>query len=357
MAEDFEFGDEEVDPGQARPEPAKSEPVKVEAPATPKIEPVGEPEPVVEAPSEEEEVNYSTCSADYNGPTLAGCCQGEIPGALPEGRAVEALKDAFLAGKDNTGLDYDVRYIEGVPHIATKNAASTCVTANPSLLPNPIRGFGNIGGHVDPNSFIAHFNEQKNDASRIFFNPLNGQAQAVFNENEKSDSPRWRDQRSSLVLQFTPEWVAWNELISKENGVSQTDLGEFLEDYIKTIETEFQGALLETAKFFTANKTVAMNTAITAENGSVQLGYDEQVSGTLKAGTASFPSKFNITLAVFKGGSAYKVACTLRYRLHGQTIKFFPKIVNIDKVKDTAMQGVVDTIAEKTGTTVFLGTP
>jgi hypothetical protein len=66
---------------------------------------------------------------------------------------------------------------------------------------------------------------------------------------------------------------------------------------------------------------------------------------------------FQICVPVFYGGTPYRIAVRLRYRLAGGKIVWSYQLVRPDLVFDDAFKGIVKQVVDETEVPVFLGTP
>lgn len=234
-------------------------------------------------------------------------------------------------------------------------------------LAAPARKKGTTTLH-DSASFIAVVNDQKGNETRLFSTIVPPTFTAVF--NHIAEGSGWGDHRAQYNAPLSPEWETWNEADGKK--MRQTDIARFIESNL--VDVRFReptpagdgkpahpgspdgATLLEVCRTLEAKKKVDFKSSIRLSDGSTQFTYDEEVSGSARAGTLSVPEQFSIGVPVFENGALYLVDVRLRYRIEGGVV-FWLELVRPHKTIEHAVKELRELIAKETGLPILTGTP
>ena len=116
--------------------------------------------------------------------------------------------------------------------------------------------------------------------------------------------------------------------------------------------------LLEVATNFKATGKVNFASGTRLQNGTVNFTYQEEINGSAgPKGDIKVPETFFIAVAVFEGGSPYKVEAKLRYRLKDGKLALWFELIRDHKVLEAAFKDVWDQISAGTEATIWRGTP
>lgn len=189
----------------------------------------------------------------------------------------------------------------------------------------------------------------------IYADPDTRKVVAVFND-QRSELPGWRDHRAEFKTEFTPEFHTW--LSNNKKHMSQGEFAEFIEDNMADITEPAATSMLEIATTIQAKTDINFSSSKHLQNGQVQLGYTENIDARAGAnGALQIPKIFTLGMRVFKNGEGYKLQARLKFRLNSGTVKFWYELDRPERVIEAAFQGYTDTLREKSGYTVLLGTP
>ncbi len=223
-----------------------------------------------------------------------------------------------------------------------------------SYLPEPTRKRGTVHVH-DAASLIAYAAGHATPATRLFADVYARTLVLVLN-GHADDAAGWGDHKAQLVLKHTPEWSAWAALDGKL--VAQTDFAEHIEDRLDDIQSPPGADLLELAQTFQAKTGVEFASAIVLESGQRQLTYKETIDARAgQAGQVVIPKEFELGLRPFEGGDAYKVVARLRYRINGGHLTIGYQLTRVEDVLRSAVNDVIEQVAEATGLGVLRGVP
>lgn len=265
----------------------------------------------------------------------------------------QSIAAAIEAGKNLTQLYHVPGYKPAVitPHIGNpvkleheKLEAPRFLTAAPTFN--------------DVAAFIRYINDFKDDETRIFYTP-NGHFLAVLDHHIRvgEDSgmayPRHGDHTAKLALTASPEWQAWAGM--NEKAMGQQAMAEFVEDNLPDIIEPDAAVMLAAASGLHATTAATFRQATNLANGEASFQFDEQVMGSVKSTGASIPTEFKIALRPWLGCDRYPVDCRFRYRVRDGALALHYKALRLHVVLETALEGIVQKIAEQTDITPDLG--
>ncbi len=239
---------------------------------------------------------------------------------------------------------------EAIPHAIVPEGYKT--ESLEKLLPAPL-AISFAPGFVEPESFNRYINEHKSDNTRIYGAEDKGVVVGVVDHVAKG-APSWQKHQPRLVLTETPEWKAW--IGANRKVFSQVDFAEFLEERSAEITEPSAASMMDVALTLKAKNDVAFSAAVRLENGSVSLGYEENIRGVAGNGSIEIPTRFKITVPVFKGVAPFILECLLRWRFtkeHGVTFHFV--VQKWEKAKEQAFKDVLMGIEQTTGIKPFVG--
>lgn len=189
----------------------------------------------------------------------------------------------------------------------------------------------------------------------IYADPDTRKVVAVFND-QRSDEPGWRDHRAEFKAEFTPEFQTWFN--NNKQHKSQGDFAEFIEDNMADITEPAATSMLEIATTIQAKTDINFSSSKHLQNGQIQLGYTENIDARAGAnGALQIPKVFTLGMRVFKNGEGYKLQARLKFRLNSGTVKFWYELDRPERVIEAAFKSYIDTLREKSGYSVLLGTP
>lgn len=265
----------------------------------------------------------------------------------------QSIAAAIEAGKNLTQLHQVPGYKPAVtaPHLSGPTKLEPEKQAFPRFL-TAAPTFNDVA------AFIRYINDFKDDFTRIFFTP-NGHFLAVLdhhmqvNEDRVVADPRHGDHVAKLSLMHSPEWQAWAGLNEKQMG--QQAMAEFVEDNLPDIIEPDASVMLDAARGLHATTSATFRQATNLANGEASFTFDEQVMGSIKSSGASIPTEFKIALRPWLGCDRYPVDCRFRYRVRDGALALHYKALRLHVVLETALEGIVQKIAEATDIIPDLG--
>jgi uncharacterized protein YfdQ (DUF2303 family) len=231
---------------------------------------------------------------------------------------------------------------------------------------------------TDAASFIAHLKRFASEDSAVFASPTRSAPKltVVFDyhpSNSNTTDAAFMGHRATYAPALSDPWNAW----SGKNGASMTqvDFAAFIEEHItdvivpnfddpnlKTFADLVQGRFASPSDLLAMSRGLAVNVETTVKN-AVQLNtgiINVQFEETHRDGLGQpiqIANLFQITIPVFYGGTPYRIAVRLRYRLAGGKIVWSYLLVRPDLVFDDAFKGIVKQVVDETEVPVFLGAP
>jgi uncharacterized protein YfdQ (DUF2303 family) len=175
---------------------------------------------------------------------------------------------------------------------------------------------------------------------------------AVFNDNQDSQTPGWRDHRAVFKAELSRECNNW--IKHNKDPKEQEAFAIFLEDNIADIAEPAGDVLLAIALTLQAKTEVNFSSSRRLDNGQVQLAYTENIDARAAAGNIEIPKEFAIGIRLFKNGDAYKIKARLKYRLSAGKVKFWYELDRIENAIEDAFKDYV-TKAYESGYTVLIG--
>jgi uncharacterized protein YfdQ (DUF2303 family) len=263
--------------------------------------------------------------------------------------AVLATAAAEANSKDNH------HYVMVPPGHSAKDITELVEKAQPH--PNRPRGTVKL---QDIDSLLIYCADQTaaSDASKygyIYANANTRDIVAVFNDH-RAGPAGWRDHRAEFKAEFTPEFDKWFN--RNKQTMEQGAFAEFIEDNMADITEPAATVMLEMATTIQAKTDINFSSSKRLDNGQVQLGYTENIDARAGAnGALAIPKVFNLGMRVFKNGEGYKLQARLKFRLNGGSVKFWYELDRPERVIEAAFSGYVETLREKSGYAVLLGTP
>lgn len=207
-------------------------------------------------------------------------------------------------------------------------------------------------------SLLAYCADQvATEAGYIYADPDHRTITAVFND-QRGAPAGWRDHRAVFKAEYTPEFSKWMGRNGHTNAMAQTDFAEWIEDNMADIQEPGAQQLLEVATTIQATTGINFSSAKRLQNGQVQLAYTETIEARAgQGGALEIPREFTLGLRIFKNGGGYLVKARLKYRLHTGGVKFWYELDRPERAVEDAFKGYVDTLTEKSGYQVLLGSP
>lgn len=193
------------------------------------------------------------------------------------------------------------------------------------------------------------------DFAYVYADPDCNTIAAVFND-QRADTPGWRDYRVVFKAEFTREYARWKDANGKHMG--QTEFAEFIEDNLADITEPAAQQLLDVVTTIQAKTDINFSSGKRLDNGQNQLTYNETIDARAGAnGALQIPRVLGLGLRVFKNEAGYKLTARLKYRLGGGGVKFWFELDRPELVEEAAFAEYTSKVADESGYRVLLGKP
>ena len=150
---------------------------------------------------------------------------------------------------------------------------------------------------------------------------------------------------ADFLLKLSKALQRWITIDGKQ--LDQDAFAEFVEDNALDIVEPSSSTMLDISTTLIAKKGLDFEQSVSLHNGQRVFQYKETIGATAGArGELTIPQAISLGLVVFEGGDAFKVDARFRFRLLQSGLKFIVKLDNLDRVLETAFDGLVDNIAQ-----------
>lgn len=205
---------------------------------------------------------------------------------------------------------------------------------------------------ADAGSFLAYLDRrhaESRDGLEVWADLDNLTVIAVLDGHDG-----WRQDRLTLALRRSPEWIAWTERSGKLS--SQLAFADFIEDQLSVIADPDGATLLEIVQSMQGSTKVQWQSADWLDNGARAFQWVEEVEAKAgRKGKLEIPSRFTLGLRPFVGSEAFKVVANLRYRIQDGVLSVGFKLPELDRVVEQAFADVVAQIDAGLTVPIFNG--
>lgn len=207
-------------------------------------------------------------------------------------------------------------------------------------------------------SFTAHVNRFKDEASAIFADPDAHLLVAIHDYSASADAPRWARHRSVYEAPLSRQWKAW--IPKSDDGItlSQDALADFLElNAIDLASDKERADLPKAAQLIAMARSLVVNTKGNFERTINATTGEYTMLNKLEHETTStkiYP-RFLIGIPVFEGGDPYALEVTLRFALSGGRPSFTLLFPTAKQVFEDAFKDICEKAAAETGLPLFWG--
>lgn len=139
------------------------------------------------------------------------------------------------------------------------------------------------------------------------------------------------EHRAELVLQWTPEALAW--LARNEKPMSQAEFADFLEDRYPDVVEPSGAEVLQVARTLEAKKDVNFKSSQRTHDGGWNAQYEETVQARAGSrGELEIPGELGLRVQLFQGCQPVEMRARLLFRVSGGGVTFGIKIHRFDAV-------------------------
>ncbi|MFD5599879.1 DUF2303 family protein [Leucobacter sp. NPDC058333] len=238
------------------------------------------------------------------------------------------------------------------------NGTKTVLTVD--ALPQFAERASNNRVVTNDNAFIAYIKRHGDDHTEVWADQKHNRVVGIIDAHSgvtELSATRFGHEKHkvTLELEHTPAWGAW---VNGQGLGPQMKLAEHIEEYAETVLSPSAAELLEIAQTMQGARNASFVSGQRLSNGETQFSYQEEIKGQAgKTGQLTIPEEFEIGVAPYLGGAAYKVVAKLRWRLEGGAVKIGYKLIGIDRVLEEAFKEIVEHITEGVEFSVFNGRP
>lgn len=224
-------------------------------------------------------------------------------------------------------------------------------------------------------SFIDHVNRFKDSGSVVFVNDSEKPhllAVLDYHLIGAGGLPRFCAHKTSYSFPISVEWQEW-EKASRSNGMSQQDFGLFLEERgLDIVEPETgtpivadlvkrgvsfgtPQTMIELGRGLTVHVNQTCSNEIDSATGECRLTWIDEHQAP--KGQSRVPGAFMVAIPVFHLGTIYRLPVRLNYRLEGEKIRWWLKVVHPELALQNAIEEAVGLVATETELPIFFGSP
>lgn len=275
------------------------------------------------------------------------------PEPLTDARTQEAvIAELGARASQPIKVEYGAKYL-------VEDGAGTKTVIAVDSLPQYAERAVNERTVTNAESFIAYVNRHGDRQTEIWADQTRSRVVGVLDAHadvdHESDRFGHEKHRVTLALEHTPAWKAW---VEGQGLKRQIEFAEHVEEYTENVVKPSSAELLEIAQTLQGARKAEFTSGQRLSNGEVQFRYVEDVQGKAgKNGDLTIPEEFELGLAPYVGGSAYKVIAKLRWRLEGGNVLIGYKLIGLDRILEDAFMEMVGDITEGVEFPVLNGRP
>lgn len=202
-------------------------------------------------------------------------------------------------------------------------------------------------------SLIDYVDEFGDDATALFADIMHNRIVAALDYHTPDAAAR-SVHKATLDLPHSVEWGVWTAIDGQLMG--QLDFARFLEENSADIEAPDAAELLEVCRDLQARRKVNFTKAVRTASDNENFEYTDETTATTARGGVEIPSKFQLRIPVYFGGTSYAIGAFLRWRLvEGEGLKLGIKLHNREHVRQAVFKEVVDQAAASTKRPAYFG--
>lgn len=212
-------------------------------------------------------------------------------------------------------------------------------------------------------SFCAHVNRFKDDASAIFADPAKHELVAIHDYSIEMGKPRWGRHRTLYTCPLSRQWKAWTEILNKP--LTQEEFADFIEANINDVKSS-KTIVGDAPQYPRAGELINMARKLTIKTkGEFERTIDETTGEYTmvnkleheKPSSTKIHPRFLISIPTFERGNPYTLEVYVRFTLSGARPSFVLLIPSAKDIYEEAFKDVYDKAAVETGLPVFVGKP
>lgn len=147
-------------------------------------------------------------------------------------------------------------------------------------------------------------------------------------------------------MRSSREWAEWTGIDGKLVG--QAEFAQFIQDHISTIGEPSGALLVDICETLVGSTDVQWKSQQLDKNGQRQFVYEEVVNGTAGAKhDLKIPTELTLVLRPFQGSEPIAVNARFRFRLSGGAVALGVKMVEPDRILETAFDAIVEEVQDR----------
>lgn len=281
----------------------------------------------------------------------------DVAAALEAGIAIAKIEDRTNFHDDTTGIPYVL-----VPKDMRLEVPKAAIELSDARAATPRARMG-TAQHDELDSFIAHVNRFKDNASAIFADIQAVRLTAVLDYHPSGPSgARWGRHRSVYRCPLSRPWQRW--LAQNEKPFTQDAFGEFIDQNLADIsnpnaaggvsdDVAQPAALVEMARNLIVRTKGEFSRHVNVTTGEASLISKLENEST----STKIPRAFVLGIPVFEGGTLYAVEARVRFAMREGKPSFAYSLYQHEKVLKDAFGEVRAKVAADTSLPVFAGSP
>lgn len=192
--------------------------------------------------------------------------------------------------------------------------------------PNRIRA---AAAFIDAASFAAYVGRFATDGTVALADPAKGTITARIDYHEAPSvngglaRPQHASHSATLNATFDTRYAAWREIDNRP--LSQTALGEFMEERAGDVSSMAAADIMEMVLRFEAVRTLDFKSATRLADGTRQFRFEETDT---QVGTVKVPEMLIVNLPIYAGGPATGLAAAVRHRIIDGKLFFVLKLLD-----------------------------
>jgi uncharacterized protein YfdQ (DUF2303 family) len=296
---------------------------------------------------------------------------GVMEGKIMNETVTTSTKDLLDAGKQIAKAAREVVEVDGQRFMVLPaqgghmNVINLSEKTPKQYWERPKRKTGTVALH-SIESFAAFVNRHKQPGTMVYITTHGGESlasgitfEAVLNDHEPGDDGAdWGDFRAAYQLLLSPEWVRWME--HDRGALAQKSFCEHMENFEREILKPDGATLLKLLQDLEGRVDCSFKGAVNLHNGSVKVGYTEDVSlraggSTEAAGEMTLPDRIELKLPPFENAPPYKMWARLRVRVAERKLFFQYETQDAHLVIRDAVNALAEKVKAATGIEPLLG--
>lgn len=260
----------------------------------------------------------------------------------------------------------------GLRHVDLLDAAKARRSWREELADHPFarRGVATLAALA---SFVAWVLRFKKPETVIFATPERLTAIIDYHQPEGPDGKAGhRRHQGVYAFPFSRAWQFWSKVGAKL--LSQKEFAELIEDHVQDLtppnSSDFEATallgveiagpstMLTLARGLEVRAKMSVKDAITLASGEAKVSFEEEHETSRKDGSAiTVPGAFMVSIPIYEGGDAWRLAVRLRYRLVEGRIMWLLALNHADAALETSFEETLKSVEKDTGVPVFRGRP